>query len=321
MKFTRLSKEQFEELHKELIIFKHFIMSRITVLLALLFIFSCKGKPRQLEDVATNEVKNSALIESFRFDKDNVAPLISVHRGGVGLANYPENCLETLEYVNDSIFAVFEIDVAKTQDGILVLMHDNTLERTTTGTDKLEIYTFEELQALNLVDDFGNETKFKIPKFTEVLAWAKKKQAILTVDIKRSVDVAEVIEAIREQQAEDISVIITYDVKQAVRAYQLAPDLLLSVSARNQEELDWLLETAIPIENMLAFTGTRLSDVNLYDKLHELGIQTMLGTLGNLDKQAEARGDDLYMTWHKLGIDVFATDRPFQAAAALNIVK
>ena len=49
--------------------------------------------------------------------------------------------------------------------------------------------------------------------------------------------------------------------------------------------------------------------------------QTMLGTLGNLDKQAEAKGDSLYKTWHNMGIDVFATDRPFQAAAALDIVK
>ena len=47
----------------------------------------------------------------------------------------------------------------------------------------------------------------------------------------------------------------------------------------------------------------------------------MLGTLGNLDKQAEAKGDSLYIKWQKLGIDVFATDRPFEAAKALNIVK
>ena len=82
-----------------------------------------------------------------------------------------------------------------------------------------------------------------------------------------------------------------------------------------------MLETDIPTENMLAFTGTRLSDEKLYNELHTLGITTMLGTLGNLDKQAEARGDSLYMTWRKLGIDVFATDRPFQAAKALNILK
>jgi len=295
-------------------------MSRNTVFIALLIIFSCKGKPSETKDVVTNEEKKSVLIEAFKYTQDSKT-MISVHRGGVGLANYPENCLETIEYVNDSILAVFEIDVAKTKDGVLVLMHDNTLERTTTGTDRIEKYTFQELQAFNLVDDFGNETTFKIPKFTDVLDWSKKNDAILTIDIKRSVDVAEVIEAIREQNAENISVIITYDVKQAVRAWELAPDLLLSVSARNKEELDRLLETDIPTENMLAFTGTRLSNTKLYNELHELGITTMLGTLGNLDKQAKTRGDNLYMTWRKLGIDVFATDRPFQAAAALNIIK
>lgn len=295
-------------------------MSRISIFIALLLVFSCKGKSNERNEIITKEEKKSALIETFKYTKGN-EPIISVHRGGVGLANYPENCLETIKYVNDSISAVFEIDVAKTKDDVLVLMHDNTLERTTTGTDRLDRYTYQELQTFNLVDDFGTETNFKIPKFTDVLAWAKANNAILTIDIKRSVDVAEVIEAIREQQAEDISVIITYDVKQAVRAHELAPDLVLSVSARNQEELNWLLETDIPTQNMLAFTGTRLSDAKLYENLHALGIQTILGTLGNLDKQAEARGDSLYLKWRELGIDVFATDRPFQAAAALNILK
>ena len=291
----------------------------LLLLLLILFNFSCKQNTTK-EPKNSIIVNESKLLETFQYS-ENAQPLVSAHRGGKGIENYPENCLETLQYVNDSIVAIFEIDVAKTKDGVLVLMHDNTLERTTTGTDKLEKYTYQELLTFNLVDDFGSETTFKIPKFTDVLAWAKQNQAVLTVDIKRSVEVADVIKAIRDQQAEDISIIITYDVEQAVRAYTLAPDLLLSVSARNQKELDWLLETNIPTENMLAFTGTRLSDISLYETIHQLGIKTMLGTLGNLDKQAEAKGDTLYSTWHKMKIDIFATDRPFQAAAALNIVK
>ncbi|MCX7547486.1 glycerophosphodiester phosphodiesterase family protein [Xanthomarina sp. F1114] len=301
---------------------------RITLLLTLLLIISCKNKPNPkqeptIESTVESKVesrKSSALIEAFKYNEAD-SPFISVHRGGVALLNYPENCLETIAYVHDSIQAVFEIDIAKTKDNVLVLMHDNTLERTTTGTNKLTNYTFQELQAFNLVDDFGNETAYKIPKFLDVLAWAKKNQAILTIDIKKSVDVAEVVEAIRQQNAEDISIIITYDVEQLKKAYQFAPDLLMSVSARNQEELDWLLETEIPVTNMLAFTGTRLSDTSLYHNIHKLGIKTMLGTLGNLDKQAEAKGDFLYIKWQKMGIDVFATDRPFQAATALGINK
>ncbi|UPS93060.1 glycerophosphodiester phosphodiesterase [Bizionia sp. M204] len=299
---------------------------RLSIILVFFVLFSCKDKTKEpnqslpTKEAVGSTLSPSALIKAFQY-QPQASPLISVHRGGVGLANYPENCLETIKYVNDSIAAVFEIDVAKTKDGILVLMHDHTLDRTTTGTDKLTNYTFNELQAFYLIDDFGTRTNFKIPKFTEVLKWSKANNAILTIDIKKSVDVAEVIQAIRENNAEDISIIITYDMEQANKAYQLAPDLLLSVSARNQQELNWLLESEIPTHNMIAFTGTRLSDTTLYNKLHKQGIKTMLGTLGNLDKQAETKGDSLYLKWQKLGIDVFATDRPFEAANALNILK
>lgn len=293
---------------------------RIILVLAFLVVFSCQDKTKQPQEATPATLKPSALIKAFQYQPDS-SPYISAHRGGVGIANYPENCLETIKYVNDSIAAVFEIDIAKTKDGVLVLMHDNTLERTTTGTDKLTNYTFDELQAFNLEDDFGNVTNFKIPKFADVLTWSKANQAILTIDIKPSVDVAEVIQAVRDANAEAVSIIITYDMEQAKKAYALAPDLLLSVSARNQQELDWLLESDIPTQNMLAFTGTKLSDTTLYNKLHKKGIQTMLGTLGNLDKQAEAKGDSLYVTWQKLGIDIFATDRAFEAAKALQIEK
>ncbi|WP_376860728.1 glycerophosphodiester phosphodiesterase family protein [Bizionia hallyeonensis] len=302
------------------------VTMRLSIILVFFVLFSCKDKTKEpnqslpTKEAVGSTLSPSALIKAFQY-QPQASPLISVHRGGVGLANYPENCLETIKYVNDSIAAVFEIDVAKTKDGILVLMHDHTLDRTTTGTDKLTNYTFNELQAFYLIDDFGTRTNFRIPKFTEVLKWSKANNAILTIDIKKSVDVAEVIQAIRENNAEDISIIITYDMEQANKAYQLAPDLLLSVSARNQQELNWLLESEIPTHNMIAFTGTILSDTTLYNKLHKKGIKTMLGTLGNLDKQAETKGDSLYLKWQKLGIDVFATDRPFEAANALNILK
>jgi len=284
---------------------------------------SCKNDTSNNSSLTEAEIqvnKKSILIENFKF-KPNAAPIISVHRGGKSIKNYPENCLETLQFVNDSISAIYEIDVAKTKDNKLVLLHDNSLERTTTGTGKLTDYTYEELQAFNLEDDFGNETAFKIPLFTNVLKWAKTNNVILTVDIKRSVAVEVVIDAIRAQKAEDVCIIITYDLQQAKKAYKWAPELLLSVSARNVKELNWLLESNIPTENMLAFTGTRLSPNDFYKKVQKQGIKTILGTLGNLDKQAQAKGEVPYKVWRDKGIDVFATDRPFAAAKALGVVK
>ena len=122
------------------------------------------------------------------------------------------------------------------------------------------------------------------------MVWAKENKVILTIDIKRSVNLKDVIDVIREVKAEPISIIITYDIKQAERAHKLAPNLLLSVTARNQKELDWLIHSSIPTENMMAFTGTRQSSPELYNKIHSYGIKCILGTLGNLDRQAKSKG-------------------------------
>ncbi|WP_179345835.1 glycerophosphodiester phosphodiesterase family protein [Winogradskyella ursingii] len=289
-------------------------MNKVLILLILLSVLSCKqSQPKEYKV----ETANSELIELFKVSTSDF-PKISVHRGGKGLRNYPENCLETLKYVSDSITAIFEIDVAQTKDGQLVLMHDNSVDRTTTGTGLIKELTYNELQNFNLKDDFGNATDFKIPLLSEVLEWSKQNNSILTIDIKRGVEPKDVIKAIKMAMALDTSIIITYDVEQAKNAYNLAPQLLLSVSARNHKEYDRLLQSGIPKENMLAFTGTRLSERSLYERLHNDNIVCILGTLGNLDRQAEARGDELYSKWLDLGADVLATDRPFEVAKAIK---
>ena len=289
-------------------------MKRLLLLLAIISLVACK-KAKSNDQEA--QVQKSKLIELFKPSRSDY-PNISVHRGGKDLKYYPENCLETIQYVSDSISAIFEIDVAQTKDGKLILMHDNSIDRTTTGNGSVKNLTYKELKNFNLVDDFGNQTNFKIPLFSEVLKWSKANNVILTIDIKRSVSQKDVINAIDAADAKDISIIITYDVDQAQSAYALAPDVLLSVSARNHEEFDRLLKTKIPTENMLAFTGTRMSDKSLYQRLHNEDIVCILGTLGNLDKQAEARGDELYLGWKKQGVDILATDRPFEAYEAID---
>lgn len=287
---------------------KHFLVA-----LSVLACLACK----ESKEATASGHPDSQLIETFKASNPNF-PNISVHRGGKGLANYPENCLETIQYVNDSISAIFEIDVAQTKDGQLVLLHDNSIDRTTTGTGLVKDINFAELKQFNLVDDYGHSTTFKIPVFSDVLEWCKANKVILTVDIKRSVSQEVVIKAIRDAKAEDICIIITYDVAQAQSAYKLAPDLLLSVSARNDAEFERLLEAQIPTKNMLAFTGTRLSKPSLFKRLHAENMVCMLGTLGNLDRQAEARGNELYAKWKELGIDIIATDRPFEAFNSIN---
>jgi glycerophosphoryl diester phosphodiesterase len=264
--------------------------------------------------------KQENTLQTFFRYTENSETLISAHRGGKGYAGYPENCLETLKYIKKHIpNTLFEIDVAKSKDSVLLLMHDNSLERTTTGFGRVDENNWQTISQLKLKDDFGAITDFKIPLFKDVLDWAKKENAILTVDIKRSVDPEIVLRFIEENNALHQSVIITYSIKAAQKLYKLNPEVVLSVSIRNMEEFDRAANSGIPWENMVAFTGTMESDPSLYAKIHEKGVMCMLGTLGNLDKKAATNGDQLYSEWAQLGIDVFATDRPLEVQKALSI--
>ncbi|MBV7441239.1 glycerophosphodiester phosphodiesterase family protein [Weeksellaceae bacterium TAE3-ERU29] len=281
----------------------------ILILLAFLcWNIACKDAPEyQVEETQAN---------TDYFHTNNV--LISAHRGGSGLKNYPENCLETLKYLDGKGINLFEVDITQTSDNKLVLFHDDHLERLTTGNGSAKGKTAEDLRELNLVDDFGNETPYKIPYLEDVLKWGKRNNTYFMIDFKRGVPFEDVIDLIRKEKMENNVALISYTVPQAEKLHKLAPEMMISVSARNHEELNKILDTNIPHNKMLAFTGTRLSPQSLFDELKKLKIPINLGTLGNLDKKAEAGGDKLYKVWREQGVDIFSTDRPLEVYQQLK---
>lgn len=235
---------------------------------------------------------------------------ISAHRGGPTV-KYPENALETIQRIVSEIPGVMvEIDVRLTKDQKLVLLHDKDLSRTTTGSGKLSDFTYAELSELSLKDWKGNITNFKIPLLEEVLNWSKNRNVYLSLDIKGKETFRPTIDMVEDigvlQQVE----VITYTTETATMVHQINPEVSLSVTIRNQEELTSMLETGIPVNLLSAFTGLSLKDESFYNSLHEKGIVVTLGVLGNLDKKAKSQGDHLYQQWKDLGVDRFATDRP-----------
>ena len=99
--------------------------------------------------------------------------MIFAHRGDWRIA--PENSLKAFQNCIDEGLDGIEVDVQLTKDSILVVMHDQTLERTTTGKGKVSDYTYSELQDLYLKSPIGVVTRQKIPTFEDVLKLAKGK--------------------------------------------------------------------------------------------------------------------------------------------------
>ncbi len=91
------------------------------------------------------------------------SPMVSAHRSGGGIA--PENTLAAFRNVVESDFQVdiFEFDLALTADGELILLHDNTLDRTSDAAEHFgyeNVYpsrhTYAELRELNMGENFTN---------------------------------------------------------------------------------------------------------------------------------------------------------------------
>lgn len=247
---------------------------------------------------------------------ENSYPLVSAHRGGPS-DGFPENAIPTFAEVASKMPAIIECDIAMTKDSVLVLMHDETLDRTTTGKGKLSRKTFEELKELKLKDNNGLVTNYRIPTLEDALQWGIGR-VIYTLDVKKSVPYEKVIELIRKTKAEANSIIITYSANQAEVVNRLAPDLMISATIKNTDDLNRLSEMSIPDTRLIAFVGTREPDTALYTLLRQHGIKSILGTIGNLDRSAERAGYQLYADFIVRGADVLSTDRPFEAYKALD---
>ena len=89
--------------------------------------------------------------------------------------NAPENSLQAIRNCIDMGVDMVEIDLKKTKDGHLILMHDRTIDRTTTGKGKPEDYTLAELRQFRMRNGAGHKTAHQIPTFEEVMILCKGK--------------------------------------------------------------------------------------------------------------------------------------------------
>jgi len=251
--------------------------------------------------------RNADELRNFLNRKTPGFPLISAHRGGP-MAGFPENAIQTFENATTHQPVIIEFDVALSKDSALVIMHDDKLDRTSTGTGAIGTYTRAELQKFNLKDDDGKVTSFKIPTMDEVLKWGKNK-VIFTIDIKRGVPYAKIVEAVRRNKAENNSIVITYNANQAAEVHKLAPDLMISASARKIEDIERLNQMGVPNNRIVAFVGTSSPEKAFFDYLHSKGITSILGTMGNLDRSAIANPNQkVYEQLLANGADILSTD-------------
>jgi glycerophosphoryl diester phosphodiesterase len=223
----------------------------------------------------------------FRYGNGDI--IVSGHRGGNALG-WPENCLETFDKIVDTMTTFFEIDPRLTKDSVIVLLHDPTLQRTTTGTGKLNDYTYAQIQKLFLKDRWGNVTPYKVPKVEDVINWSKGK-VILNFDLK---DVPREMLVPLVKSCKSANCIYTVHTPEDARTVLAQdPDARMSAWIANVDELKAYEDSGIGMEHIVVayvVAATMDSDKQmLYDQLHKLGIRCMVSTAPVQDKAATAQ--------------------------------
>lgn len=151
------------------------------------------------------------------------------HRGYSG--NYPENTMLAFQKAIEVGAAGIELDVQFSKDGQLVVIHDETLDRTTTGKGWVKDHTLAELKSLDASYKFTGQFGFNpIPTLDEVLEFMSDKDALTNIELKTGVFEYEgiekaVLECIRKHNVSEKVIISSFNHYSVLKIQRLAPDL------------------------------------------------------------------------------------------------
>lgn len=150
------------------------------------------------------------------------------HRGASGHA--PENTLAAFRVAEQLGADGFELDVQVTRDGVPVVIHDETLNRTTNGRGLVIEHTLAEIRALDAGSWYGRAfAGEKIPTLAEVIA-AFGGRLFLNIELKNSyLDMpdleAKTIQLIRAANIQNRVLISSFHHGSMQRFHQMAPDI------------------------------------------------------------------------------------------------
>jgi glycerophosphoryl diester phosphodiesterase len=243
---------------------------------------------------------------------------VSAHRGGWRLG-MPENAISTFAraVADDPVF--LEIDVRATTDGALVVMHDDSVDRTTDGSGALADLTLAQVQAFRLHDEAGRVLDEHPPSLREALDWAAGK-TVLELDIRQDVRFEDVIEEVRAANAMSRVVFITYSVLAAARFAQLAPEAMLYVTITSASDLDELERRGVNLAHVVAWTGDEEPNSELNIALGQRGVEARFGMFGETLILRQRNGTPVRQVaaFADTGLQIIATDGPGDAVLDLD---
>lgn len=248
--------------------------------------------------------------------------VVVAHRGD--WRNYPENSIPAIESAISMGVDIVELDLKLTKDSVLVLSHDDTANRTTTGKGLISTMTLDSLKGFNLRYVNGVKSKYKMPTLKEALEVCKDR---ISVNIDQGYQFYDLVLAITEELGVTDQILIKgkkmlSEVKEKTGEHEhnmMYMPIIDIQTTRGAELFRQYMEAGeVPLAYEVCFS--KLDDVaeDCCKRVVESGSKLWINTLwpslnGGYDDNAAFESgdpDSVYGVLLDLGTSIIQTDRP-----------
>lgn len=245
--------------------------------------------------------------------------LVTAHRGAGGQLGRlaPEDTLAAYRAGIAIGVDFVETDPRPTKDGVIVNIHDTTVDRTTSGTGRVDQLTYAEIAKLaietQLPGDFSCE---RVPTLREVLETSRERAMVL-VDANKTDRVDLLVEAIRAADALEWAIFDTSSVEKIDAALALEPSLMIMPRVKGASEAAQVLAHFAGHKPVLV----ELDDATFpdgVDVVHAAGTRAFTNAFGLDFGVKSGASPSVYLPLYDKGADVLQSDLPDAVLVALG---
>jgi hypothetical protein len=167
--------------------------------------------------------------------------VVTGHRGD--MVNYPENTLLSFRQAVLAGANAIEVDTRLTQDGVIVVLHDDSLGRTTNGTGSIRAVTWDYVSTLDAGSwkgaEFADRDDCRVPRVVDLLDEFRDAGVAFEFDVKVFESVAPTVVAVRERRMQrQCMFVVNAAVAETLRASY--PDIIVSAAAVLEPGREWV---------------------------------------------------------------------------------
>ena len=214
---------------------------------------------------------------------------IIAHRGASSIA--PENTITAFSKAIDLGVGYIEVDLRFSKEDSIMVIHDETLDRTTDGTGKINQYTYHQLKGFSAayVDKFGQDfIDEKIPTLFEILMLAKGKVNVC-IDMKNTTETL-IIQQIEKMGMIDEVFLMSYNLEKLKRIKSVNPGIRTIFIKNTLTSMD--IGTANEY-GVFGVSTSYFSPLYLVGKAHEKNLELWMGIVSDPAKAETLLGQNV----------------------------